>query len=132
MTPERPLPQPTFASAGFWHSGADGILRLCRCDDCAHFFHPPMPICPTCRSRDVALAPTSGRATVVGFSVNHQTWLLNFPPPYVVAVVAMEDDASARLTTNIVGTKPENVHVGMRVRVLFEEHDGIQDRKSVV
>ena len=118
----RPLPQPTLGSAEFWRSGADGVLRVCRCDDCGRYFHPPMPVCPSCRGRSVSLSATSGTAVVVGFSVNHQAWLPEFPPPYVVAVVALTEDDRARLTTNIVGCEPGEVHVGMRVRVRFENH----------
>ncbi|WP_416967981.1 thiolase C-terminal domain-containing protein [Streptomyces sp. 4F14] len=121
----RPLPQPTLASAEFWRSGADGTLHITHCADCGRHVHPPLPNCPSCRSRSVALAPVSGRAVVVGFSVNHQTWLPEFPPPYVVAVVALAEDDRARLTTNIVGCAPEDVHVGMRVRVRFEEHGDV-------
>lgn len=123
--PNRPLPQPSLSSADFWHSGADGVLRISRCDACESYFHPPLPTCPSCRSRDVALRPVSGKAVVVGFSVNHQTWLPEFPPPYVVAVVALSEDDRARLTTNIVGCEPEEVHVGMRVQVRFEQQDDI-------
>jgi acetyl-CoA acetyltransferase/uncharacterized OB-fold protein len=120
--PIRPLPQPSLASAPFWRAGADGVLHVSRCGDCGRLFHPPLPMCPTCRGRDVGLAPVSGRATVVGFSVNHQTWLPDFPPPYVVAVVALVEDDRARLTSNIVGCEPDEVHVGMPVRVRFEQH----------
>ncbi|MBE9373295.1 OB-fold domain-containing protein [Saccharopolyspora sp. HNM0983] len=123
--PERPLPQPTLGSDEFWQSGADGVLRISRCTDCGRYFHPPMPVCPSCRGRSVALSATSGRAVVVGFSVNHQSWLPSFPPPYVVAVVAIAEDDRARLTTNIVGCEPDEVHVGMRVRVRFERHDDL-------
>ncbi|MFD3307259.1 OB-fold domain-containing protein [Streptomyces sp. NPDC058694] len=124
--PVRPLPQPTLASAEFWRSGADGVLRISRCADCEGHFHPPLPVCPFCRSRAVAPDPVSGKAVVVGFSVNHQAWLPKFPPPYVVAVVALAEDDRARLTTNIVGCEPDRVRVGMRVRVRFEHlEDGI-------
>jgi acetyl-CoA acetyltransferase/uncharacterized OB-fold protein len=95
---------------------------MSRCADCARRFHPPGPICPSCRSRNVALAPTDGRAVVVAVSVNHQTWWPTFPPPYVVAVVALAEDDRARLTTNIVGCDPDDVRIGMRVRVRFEQH----------
>src|SRR5581483_2812707 len=121
-TPIRPLPQVTLGSAGFWTSGADGVLRMSRCDDCARWFHPPGPICPDCRSRAVTLAPTSGKAVVVGFSVNQQTWLPEFPAPYVVAIVALAEDDRARLTTNIVGCAPDEVRIGLRVTVRFEQH----------
>jgi acetyl-CoA acetyltransferase/uncharacterized OB-fold protein len=121
----RPLPQPTLSSAEFWRSGADGVLRISRCADCARYFHPPLPVCPSCRSRSVRLAPTSGKAVVVGFSVNEQVWLPSFPPPYVVAVVALAEDDRARLTTNIVGCEPDEVHIGMRVRVRFEQRDDL-------
>ncbi|MFI6338948.1 thiolase C-terminal domain-containing protein [Streptomyces sp. NPDC050535] len=120
MTPDRPLPQPSLASSEFWRSGADGVLRISHCDDCGRYFHPPMPLCPSCRSRAVAPEPVSGRAVVVGFTVTHQTWLPSFPPPYVVAVVALAEDDRARLTTNIVGCAPDRVSVGMPVRVRFE------------
>jgi acetyl-CoA acetyltransferase/uncharacterized OB-fold protein len=122
---QRPMPQPTISSAPFWTSGADGRLRIARCQSCSGYHHPPQPICPQCRSPQVSMTPVSGRATVAGFTVNHQQWLPAFPPPYVVAVVAIEEDSSARLTTNIVGCHPEDVAIGMRVRVVFEEHDGL-------
>ena len=34
----------------------------------------------------------SGRATVIGFTVNYHRWLPGFDPPYVVANVALADD----------------------------------------
>ncbi len=119
-TAGRPLPQPTLASAAYWASGGDGVLRITECADCGRRIHPPLPICPTCRSRAVEATPVSGRAVVVGFSVNHQQWLPGLEPPYVVAVVALAEDDRARLTTNIVGCEPDDVHIGQQVRVRFE------------
>ena len=126
--PHRPLPQVTLASAGFWASGEDGVLRICECADCGRRFHPPGPVCRGCRSRSVSLTPVSGRATVVAVSVNHQAWLPGFPPPYAVAVVALAEDDRARLTTNVVGCEPEDVHIGMPVKVRFEQLGEETDR----
>src|ERR1017187_7847882 len=123
--PVRPLPQPTLASAGFWTAGSDGVLRMARCADCGAYTHPPLPRCRSCRSSHVAMAPVSGRGVVAGFTVNHQQWLADFPPPYVVAIVAIEEDDGARLTTNIVHCEPDEVHIGMPVRVVFEQSDDI-------
>lgn len=124
MEPEgtgRPLPQPTLASAAFWSSGEDGVLRIARCDACGRRMHPQSVMCPQCRGRQITMAPVSGRAVVVGCTVNTQQWLPGFAPPYVVAIVALDEDDSVRLTTNVVGCAPDKVYVGMRVRVLFEK-----------
>ena len=119
--PVRPLPQPTLASAEFWTAGADGVLRGLRCADCGAYTHPPLPRCRSCRGDRVTMSPVSGRGVVAGFTVNHQRWLPDFPPPYVIAVVALEEDDGARLTTNIVGCPAADVRIGMAVRVLFEK-----------
>ncbi len=85
--------------------------------------HPPVPICPRCRSRDHAPKATSGTGVVVGVTVNHQPWHPAFPPPYAIANVALDDDPSIHLTTNVVDCAPDEVHVGQRVAVRFARHD---------
>jgi acetyl-CoA acetyltransferase/uncharacterized OB-fold protein len=108
----------------YWSSGADGVLRILRCGDCEQLVHPPKPVCHYCRGTDLAPAEVSGRATVVGATVNHQQWLPGFEPPYVVASVALAEDPRVFLTTNVVGCEPEAVMVGMPVAVEFEEDSG--------
>ncbi|MFT4265237.1 MAG: OB-fold domain-containing protein [Nocardioides sp.] len=114
------MPQPTLASDQFWSSGGDGILRVTRCQECGAYTHPPLPRCRSCGGPKLDLEPVSGRAVVVGFTVNHQQWLADFPPPYVIAIVALAEDDGVRLTTNIVNCAPDEVHVGQFVRVLFD------------
>jgi acetyl-CoA acetyltransferase len=67
----------------------------------------------------------SGRATVIGFTVNHHQWHPDLEPPYVIANVALDEDASVRLTTNIVGCDPDAVHIGQRVHVRFEPQEDV-------
>ncbi|MGH9275159.1 MAG: thiolase C-terminal domain-containing protein [Acidimicrobiales bacterium] len=117
----RPLPELTPATEWFWTSGADGTLRIQRCTDCGTLVHPPVPICPTCRSRAWEPTPVSGRGTVVGFTVNEHPWLPSMPPPYVIANVALEEDVDVRLTTNLIGCEPGEVHIGQEVAVRFEQ-----------
>jgi acetyl-CoA acetyltransferase/uncharacterized OB-fold protein len=123
----RLLPQLTPFNEWFWTSGADGRLRIQRCADCAALVHPPVPICPVCRSRSSAPAEVSGTATVVGFTVNSHPWMPGFDlePPYVIANVALTDDPTVHLTTNIVGCPPEDVEVGQEVAVRFEQHEDV-------
>ena len=122
---KRPLPEITPVNEWFWLSGSDGRLRIQRCLDCGRYVHPPVPICPYCRSRRSAPTPVSGEATVVGYTVNSHRWLPDFDPPYVIAVVALAEDSDVRLTTNIVGCEPEEVHIGQRAVVRFEQQDDV-------
>jgi acetyl-CoA acetyltransferase/uncharacterized OB-fold protein len=121
----RLLPQLLPTNEWFWTSGADGHLRIQRCTDCATYVHPPVPICPACRSLQWEAAVVSGRATVVGFTVNHHPWLPGFDPPYVVANVALAEDPMVRLTTNVVDCAPEDVTIGAEVDVRFEQHEDV-------
>ena len=121
----RPLPELTPANEWFWTSGSDGVLRVQGCQDCGQLVHPPTPICPACRSRSSKPIAVSGRGTVVGFTVNAHPWHPAFEPPYVVANVALAEDPSVHLTTNVVGCAPADVAVGQEVTVRFEHHEDV-------
>ncbi len=121
----RPLPKLLPWNEWYWTSGADGNLRIQGCDECNALVHPPAPVCPACRSSRHSPRIVSGLATVIGHTVNHQQWLPDFPPPYAIANVALADDPTIHLTTNIVGVEPDDVRIGMVVRVRFEHVDDV-------
>lgn len=122
--PTRILPQITPENEHYWTGGAAGELRLLRCE-CGHYIHPPSPICPVCLSKSLEVQAVSGRAELLTFTVNHQPWIPGFPPPYVVAIVEIEEQPGLRITTNIVNCAPEDVRIGMPVRVVFEQYDDV-------
>ena len=82
-------------------------------------------MCPKCLSRELAPEPVSGRATVHAYTVNHQAWIPGFDPPYVVAIVTIVEQDDVRLTTNIVNCEPDDVVIGMPVRVTFEQREDV-------
>jgi acetyl-CoA acetyltransferase/uncharacterized OB-fold protein len=120
-----PLPIVLPWSAFYWRSGADGVLRMQRCTACGNLLFPPGPRCPTCLSEALEVVTLAGTGTVEVFTVNHQQWHPAFTPPYVIAVVALTEDPAVRITTNIVGCPPEDVHVGLPVRAVFEAHEDV-------
>jgi uncharacterized OB-fold protein len=123
--PFRLLPRLTPDNEHFWTGGAEGELRILRCRACRYWIHPPAPVCPACLGRELAPEATSGRAVVHTFTVNHHAWYPGFDPPYVVAIVELPEQAGLRLTTNVVGVDPDDVHIGLSVEVAFERHEDV-------
>ena len=120
----RLLPRLSEDVAFFWTAGADGVLRLQRCNACGFFIHPPGPLCPRCLSRDLGPHEVSGRGNVETYTVNHQQWIPG-GEPYIIAWVAIDEQPDLRLTTNLVGVEPDDVHIGMSVRVVFEHVEDV-------
>ena len=122
----RPVPVPTEDDRAFWTGGSDGQLLIHRCTVCRHWFHPPAPLCPRCRTRDVQPEPVSGRGTVWAATVNHQPWFAALPPPYVIGIIELVEQAGLRLLSNVIGCDPDAVRAGMAVRVEFERvHESV-------
>lgn len=115
----RKLPALNADTAAFWQGGRDGALLIHHCAPCARYFHPPAPVCPHCASFDVAPKAVSGLGRVLSYTINHQAWVPGLEVPYVVAIVALDDQQGLQLVSNIVGGKPEDVAIGMPVRVTF-------------
>jgi acetyl-CoA acetyltransferase/uncharacterized OB-fold protein len=116
----RPLPQITPENEFFWTAGADGVLRFRACARCHALQHPPGPICRTCGSDELAPTEVAGTGVVVGFTLNEHPWHPDLPPPYLIAIVAIDEDPRVRLTTNLMDVDPADVHVGLGVEVRFE------------
>ena len=118
----RVLPRLDSENRFFWTSGADGKLRLLRCQDCGAFTHPPRPVCRHCLSEQVTPEAVAGTGNVDTFTVNYQEWRPGLEVPYVIARVAIDGAPGVYLTTNIVGCPVDAVDIGDRVRVKFEQH----------
>ena len=71
--------------------------------------------------RNLAPEEVSGKAEVITFTINHQPWIPGFDPPYAIAIVELAEQKGLRLTPNIAACKPEEVTIGMKVRVVFED-----------
>lgn len=114
----RPIPAPDPLADFFWLSGEDGRLRVLRCTSCTYFIHPPTRPCPRCHATELTPAAVSGLATVVACTVNTQEWIPG-QPPYAVAIVELVEQPGLRLTSNVVGCVPADVHIGQLVSVRF-------------
>ena len=116
-----PAPLLNDDNRAFWTGGRDGELRIARCGDCGYYIHPPTPRCPRCLSERVEAQPVSGRGTVYTFTVNRREWAPGLDVPYIIAIVALDEQADLRLMTNVVDVSPDEMVIGMPVRVEFRE-----------
>jgi uncharacterized OB-fold protein len=123
--PGLPLPEARFETEPFWTGGERGELLIDRCDDCGLWLHPPKPVCRKCLSRSVRPVPVSGYGTVYSYTVNYQPWMPDLEVPYTLAVVELDEDQGLRLTTRLTGVEPGAVHIGLRVKVVFEQHENV-------
>ena len=120
----RPVPAFDPLAAFFWASGADDQLRILRCGDCGFYVHPPSHPCPQCFSAEIAPAVVSGDGTVATYTVNVQQWVAG-QQPYAIAVIELDEQHGLRLTSNVVGCDPDEVHIGQRVQVSFIHRNDI-------
>lgn len=123
MTSPRVRPVLSPETDFFWRSGADGLLRILRCQDCSYWIHPPGPVCPECLAPRVRPEPVGGTGTIVSYTVNHQIWNTEVPVPYTIILVELDEQAGLRLVSDLPGSDGEEVTIGQRVRVHFEPLD---------
>ncbi len=120
-----PLPALDAGNTAFWTGGRDGQLLITRCLTYLRWLHPPVPVCRFCRSTDVEPQPSAGSGAVLTYTINRQQWLPALPPPYVIAVVGLDDDPDLRVTSRVVDVGLDEMCIGMRVRVYFQQRDDV-------
>jgi hypothetical protein len=121
----KPLLAVTPEAKPFWEAAAQRKLVMQRCQDCRAWVWTPRPSCNECGGDRLEWTPMSGNGEVYSFTVIRQVVgraaSKAFEPdiPYVVAWVDL--DEGPRMITNIVGCPVEDVKLGMKVSVVFEQ-----------
>lgn len=120
--PARLAPSMTPDTQFFWDGAKAHTLLIQRCSECGEFRHPPRPMCPYCNSLAWVPVASEGRGAVFSFVMPRHPQYPWFESDYIVALVEL--DEGVRIVSNLVGTSPEAVSIGMRVQVRYEEFDG--------
>jgi len=105
----------------FWTGGSSGQLRITRCQSCPRWVFPLSSRCPDCGGSTVYEA-TSGRGNVFTHTTNGHPYNPAVPVPYNISIVELVEQRGLRFTTNVVECPPEDVYIGMPVRVTFEQY----------
>lgn len=120
-----PLPAPTPLTTGFWDSARNHVLVVQRCQDCGRYRHYPQYLCPECSSGAWTWAPVSGRGRVHSFTVTYQPYHPSWATRVPYAVVTVELDEGVRMVSDLPDEDVEEVEIGRRVEVFFEDLDEI-------
>lgn len=125
MSTPRPTPKLDADNRAFWTGGANGELNIAHCGDCGGYIHPPRAICRHCLSENVAPKAVAGTGEIDSYTINYQPWAPGMEVPFVIARVTLDGVPGVYLTTNIVGTPVDEVDIGDKVKVLFEQQGDI-------
>jgi uncharacterized OB-fold protein len=117
----RPIPQVEPEAAPFWQSLREHRMRIQRCGACEQFYFPPSDRCPACLSDDVTWTEVSGRGRVWTTATMYRAYLPAYQAdvPYDVSVIELAE--GAKVWSNVVECSPDEVKVGMAVRVRYDD-----------
>lgn len=120
----RPLPLTGRDNAYFWEGVADGCVLIQKCTACASLRHPPSPMCPSCQSLEWTTVEAAGTALLHSYTICHHP----LPPwesgPYAVVLIDLDIADSSdkpRLVCGTRGIAPEELEIGMRLRLVYED-----------
>ena len=125
MNPTRARPKLDDDNRSFWTGGSENKLNIMKCKDCGEYTHPPRQICRHCLSENMFADAVAGTGAIDTFTINHQKWVPWLEVPYVIARVRLDGVPGVYLTTNIIGCDVDAVNFDDKVRVVFEEQEGI-------
>ena len=116
-----PIPVPSIDNQAFWEACNRGELVIQHCPRCDVLRHPPRPMCPGCRSKELGWKKVSGLGTVYSYTVTHQAIHPSLRGRVPWTVIMVDLDEGVRMISHIVDCSAEDVRIGMRVEVVFEE-----------
>lgn len=119
----RPTPHPSPVSRQFWEACARHELVLQRCAGCSTAVFYPRSVCPACGSSRLEWGPASGSGTLYSYTVARRATHRRLRAPYVIAIVEL--DEGPRMTSTVVGTDLDDLAIGSRLQVDFEDDETV-------
>ncbi len=116
-----PLPVPTLDNQEFWEACNRQELVIQHCPRCDTFRHPPRPLCPGCRQGDLGWKKVSGLGAIYSYTITHQAIHPALKDRVPWNVIMVDLDEGVRMISHLADCPTEDVRIGMRVQVVFEE-----------
>jgi len=112
-------PESTVDTKSYWEAANQERLLFGRCKACdeAHFY--PRTRCPRCLGADTELVEATGDGTLYSYSIMRRA-----KTPYAIAYVTLSEGVT--MMTNIIGCSPDQLRIGMKLRVDFQASENGQ------
>jgi uncharacterized protein len=118
LNSDRRRPKPSDMSRQFWLSARSRTLVRPVCEH-GHAFFPPQIACPYCLSESWTWHASLGRGHIYSYTIVHRAPEPGFVVPYVLAIIDLDDGWT--MLANVVNCQPDDVRIGMPVRVEWQE-----------
>jgi uncharacterized protein len=105
----------------FWESLKARAVQVQRCDNCGKYLYIPKDLCNNCYSEQLTWTPINGHGEIYTYTVVRRapTPAYAEDAPYTLVHVTM--DEGFRMIAKLNGVAPEDVRIGMPVRITYEE-----------
>ena len=119
MIQPRVVPPADATTQAWWDATRDRRLLIQTCGMCHQGQLYPRATCTACFSPDLGYAEASGRGIIVSYTIVHRAPDPAFTPPYVVALVRLEEGPT--VMSNIIGCPPDDVRCDQSVAATWED-----------
>jgi len=118
MTRPVPAPAVTIENKPFFDAAEQGRFLIKRCTACGEAHWYPRSMCPFCHSDQTVWEESEGQGVVYSFSI-----LRKSPSgPYALAYVTLNEGPN--VLTNVVDVAPDDLKIGMKVKVKLQPTEG--------
>lgn len=115
----RPVTDDTDTGGFFRHAAAEE-LAVSVCRSCDTVLHPPTGMCFSCGSTAITWRPVAPTGHLVTWTVVERQVHEDFPTPYTVVLVELDDEPGVRFVGSLPGCP--DLHAGQRMEASFTEN----------
>lgn len=115
----------TEVNRGFWEAVERHRLQVQRCGECGELRYPPAARCPRCLSGGWRWREVSGHGELLSYVVVHQRYHPAWADRVPYNVVLVQLDEGPRMFSNVLPFARTDLTVGMRLRVVYDDEDGL-------
>ena len=110
----------------FWEAAGNQRLMIPRCPACEAWRMPPTPFCPDCQTHGIDWVEVEPEGELYSWTVVNRAPDPTWKVPWVPAIVSLPQAGGVRLVSNVIGARPMDLCVGMKLCAVWDQRsDGV-------